>query len=110
MQLQLLNVPPRPRVPIGQALIHILAERAEALTGLEPGSLYRQRRARDTSWVRFAVMKVAVEAGRSTSVIGRVLRMDHTSVIHGVRRASQIEQESAEFAELLKLLRRETAQ
>lgn len=111
VQLQLLNAPQRPRIAIGTATIHRLIERASELTGLAPSELYSQCRQRDMSWVRFMVMRVAHERGRSTVSIARALGgMDHTSVMYGIRRAPEIAEHHPEYAELLKLLRREGAQ
>ena len=108
MQLALIDAPRRPRVRIGLALIHNLTARAEELTGMKAGALQTTHRGRDTSWVRFAVMKVAREHGRSLLSIARCFgKMDHTSVIYGIKRAVELEQDDKEFAELMKLLRRE---
>ncbi len=108
MQLQLLNAPQRPRIALGTATIHRLVERAAQLTGLEISDLYSPCRQRHLSWVRFMVMLVANECGRSTTTIARGLGgLDHTSVMHGIKRAPSIADENPEYAELLKLLRRE---
>lgn len=108
MQLQLLKAPQRPPIAIGAVTIHRLVERASELTGFKPSELYSPCRQRELSWSRFMVMRVAHERGRSLLTIARALGgMDHTSVLHGIRRAPGIAAEHPEFAELLQALRKE---
>ena len=89
-------------------LIRDLAIFTSHEAGLGPGVMFGPRRTRCIAWPRFAVMKVANERGRSLHLIARHLHMGHhTSVIHGCRRAAQLERTNPEFADLIGKLRTE---
>ena len=113
MSGQVLSFPERPSpnepsIIFGRALILNLARRASALTGIPLEDLLGPRGIRDVAHTRFAVMKVAREGGKSMGQIGRVLgNRDHTSVLHGINRAGQLEAADPDFAELVRLLREE---
>jgi len=60
------------------------------------------RRFRDVAWARFAAMWLARTQGYSNARIARVLRMsDHTSVIHGSRRAAELHDADEDFGDRL---------
>ncbi len=61
-----------------------LTERA---VGLPRGSMYLPTRTHEISHPRQAAMLLAREMGNSLSHIARVLSVDHTSVIHGIKAA-----------------------
>jgi chromosomal replication initiation ATPase DnaA len=79
--------------------------RAEALTGLRKGDLLRPCRNRTHAWARFAVMKVANDAGRRVTRISEILGLDHSSVTYGIKRAAELEQRHCSFAELVRQLK-----
>jgi chromosomal replication initiation ATPase DnaA len=101
----------QPRIMFGRALIHALASAASRHTGVSLEEiLSRTYRNSDAAMVRFAVMLVAKERGKTQAQIGRVLNgRDHTTVMYGLSRARSLEKEDADFAELLRLLREEAA-
>lgn len=100
-----------PRIVFGRALIHRLAERAAELTDASLAELLGRCKLWRVAWVRFAVMLVAREHGKSTTQIGHVLGgMDHTSVLHGSARAIEIAAEDPDYARLIALLRAEASQ
>lgn len=108
-QLEILTLPRRPRIVFGASLVRRLARRAEVLTGLSAGELLQPNRSRTHSFTRFAVMMVAGENGLGPCKIGHNLGVDHTSVIHGAKRAAQIIEQDEDFAELVRLLRVEAS-
>lgn len=55
--------------------------------GLTASDLIGPSRVRSVCIVRWRAMKALRDKGRSLSSIGRLLRRDHTTVIHGLRRA-----------------------
>jgi len=63
-----------------------LAERA---VGLPKGATYTRSRAREIAWARQAGMLLAHENGNSYSHIARMLNMDHTTIMHGVKAARE---------------------
>ena len=85
-----------------------LAREAACLSGLPLGVLLGQRRGKDVARVRFAVMLVARDLNYSLPDIGRRLGgRDHTTVLHGVRRAVELlEGEDVTFAHLVASLRK----
>jgi hypothetical protein len=98
-----------PVIVFGRARVIDLVRKVSALTGIPEVSLTAKSRDEDARVARFAIMRVALESGRSLMQIARVLGgMHHTSVAHGIFRSRQIEKTDAEFAELLRLLREET--
>lgn len=100
-----------PRIVFGRALVLRLAEKASALTRVPITDLLGDCRQKQVAWTRFAVMAVAREQGKTYGQIARVLGgLDHTSVLHGVRRAVQLAAEDPDFARLLALLRIEAEQ
>jgi len=91
-----------------RALLRHLTEKASEITAIPVDELRGPSRQRDTSWTRFAIMAVARERGKSYPQLGGYFNQrDHTSAMHGVRRAYQLERSEADFACLLNLLRRE---
>jgi hypothetical protein len=77
-------------------------------TGLVEREIMSRRRYRRIAWPRFAVMLVAHEGGCSYPRIAQRLGMkDHTSVMHGCRRAVEIEAAEPSFAALMTTLRQE---
>lgn len=102
------NASPAPRIVFGRALIARLVDRAAESTDIPKAELVGLSRQRDAAWTRFAIMAVAREHGKPYAQIGRVLGdRDHTSVIHGIARAYEIEATDPDFAELMRLLRAE---
>lgn len=89
-------------------LIRDLAILAAHESGIPPAAMFGRTRRRLVARARFAVMKAARERGRSYGLIAHQLRMgDHTSIIHGCRRAEELEQSHPDFAALLVRLRGE---
>lgn len=85
-----------------------LAREAACLSGLPLGELLGQRRGKDVARVRFAVMLVARDLNYSLTDIGRRLGgRDHTTALHGVKRAGELlEGEDVTFAHLVASLRK----
>lgn len=100
--------PSEPAIVFGRALILDLVRRASELTGISLDELRGPRGIRNIAHTRFAVMKVARERGKSLPQIGRILgHRDHTSIMHGIRRAVELEAADPDFAELVRRLREE---
>lgn len=113
MSATILSFRPTVEAPIvfGRGTVMRLIDRASELTRIPVAELLGARRHTDIVWTRWAIMAVAREAGTSLASIGRALRgMDHTSVIHGIRRAAEVAKQDPDFAKLLELLRAEVAQ
>lgn len=55
--------------------------------GVSPRVIMGQSRARPIARARQAIMRRLYQYGLSVSEIGRILGRDHTTVIHGIRRA-----------------------
>ena len=85
-----------------------LVREAARLSHLSLAALLSSRRDRDVARVRFAVMLVARDLNYSLPDIGRRLGgRDHTTVLHGVRRAVELlEGEDVTFAHLVASLRK----
>ncbi|MDF7776897.1 helix-turn-helix domain-containing protein [Sphingomonas sp. AOB5] len=98
------------RVRSAAKVTDILAAVA-AETGFLIGELVGERRHNAVSVARFAVSWVAARAaGASTTTIGQVLgNRDHTTIIHQLRRATDLRQTDADFRALTdRLLQRFT--
>lgn len=85
--------------------ISTLADQAASLVGIDPKDVWRQTHQREYAWTRFAIMSEARRRGITYSRIARELRMDHTSIIHGVRRADEIAAVDTDMCDLLAALR-----
>lgn len=55
--------------------------------GLTAADLIGPSKVRSVCIVRWRAMKALRDKGRSLSSIGRILNRDHTTVLHGLRRA-----------------------
>lgn len=87
-------------------LIRSLALAAAKEAGVSANDMFLKRAARCHARPRFAVMKVAREHGRPYALVARHLNLrNHTSIIHGVRRADELERIDPVFAALLGNLR-----
>lgn len=85
--------------------VHQIAAIAAELTGFSIAEIVGPGSARDLARTRFAVEWVArTEHGRSYPEIGQRLGRDHTSVMHGVRRAVELRRTDAEFYQLCEQL------
>ena len=56
--------------------------------GLTAADLIGPSKVRSVCIVRWRAMKALRDHGRSLSSIGRILNRDHTTILHGLRRAS----------------------
>lgn len=100
------ELPEVPRIILGRRCIDALVDRAAALTGIQRALLIGRGGGHDVSLVRFAVMQVAREQGKSCGQIAIALKLrDASSVVHGWRRAVFCERHDPEFATLMRLLR-----
>lgn len=82
-----------------------LAIKAAELAEIGVGDIYGPCRSRDVAWTRFAVMNEAHRRGYSLTRIGDALGRDHTSVMHGVRRADELSAHDADMCDMLAALR-----
>lgn len=75
----------------------VVAE-AEAEFGLQPGTMYKPDRSRRVSWPRFAAYHVCHNTlGKSYPEVASFFGVDHTTVLHGVRRADTIRKRDADY-------------
>lgn len=96
------------RFDAGCGVVRKLIEEAARLTGHSYEQIIGSDGARRLARVRFAIMKVAKEQGKSLPQIGHVLSgRDHSTVLSGIRRATEMEAIDPDFAELLGGLREE---
>lgn len=73
---------------------------AARVTGVHANLLTGDKKNREISHARFIAMKAVREAtGKSYPDIGMAFRRDHTTVVHGVRRASQIIEDHRDAAD-----------
>jgi hypothetical protein len=87
-------------------IIRPLCRLAARESGITVQEIFSRSRCRRIARPRFAAMKVAHENGRSYCLIARHVRFrDHTSVIHAVRRATELERADPSFAALIAKLR-----
>ena len=64
--------------------------------------ILRRDRSHRASHPRFAAMKIASDAGFPARRIGRIMKRDHTTVLHGRRRAVEVARADEDFALKLK--------
>lgn len=76
-------------------------------TGVPLKKLLGNSRQRDIARARFAFMAAVRERGKSLPQIGLFLGYDHTSILHGVRRAAELERDCPDFAAVMQTLREE---
>ena len=82
------------------------AKVAATLAGVSPGDLSRADfKPMPAVRARWAFSIVMRERGASLPQIGRRLRRDHSTVIHGIRRGSELMRTDSEFAELVEKVR-----
>jgi hypothetical protein len=87
-------------------MIHRLAVAAAIEAGLETREICQRNKSPRFSWPRFAAMAVAHERGKSYPQIATGFGLkDHTSALHGCRRAAEMEHSSPAFAALMAKLR-----
>jgi len=83
-----------------------LIRRVSTITGIEPTVIRGESRTAEACWCRWAIMLVAREGGRTFEGIGRQLDgRDHTTVLHGCRRAKILERDDIAFGFLVEILR-----
>lgn len=83
--------------PLG---IRSLVMRAAEITGYPPATIVSPIRSGSVVLVRFAVIRTARRAGYSSPQIGKVINRDHSSIIHGEKRAEGLMQTCPSFATL----------
>lgn len=88
-----------------RSIIEKLGSHAAAIVGLDQDAIRQRTRSREYSWTRFAVMNEARRRGCTYPAIARIMGIDHTSVMHGVRRADEIAAVDADMCDLLAALR-----
>ncbi len=66
--------------------------------GVGTMEIYRPDRSRRSAHPRFAAMYMAYKAGFSFSQIGIGIRRDHSTVIHGERRAIELARGDEDYA------------
>jgi len=76
---------------------------ASAISGIPESELLDDNRAAHLSWVRFAIM-AACQRYASYSAIGRVMGRDHSTIIHGVKRALTLGKSDPAFATFVSML------
>ncbi len=86
-------------------LIERLADHATAIAGLDRDAIRQHARTREYTWTRYAVMSEARRRGCSYPAIAKVMGFDHTTIIHGVRRADEIASFDTDMVDLLAALR-----
>lgn len=107
-QFRVFSMPslPSPTPPL--QLVNQLIVEAEKLWDVPAGSIKSKRRTKEYCLPRFAVIYAARRMSkptRSYPEIGRMMgRRDHTSIIHGGRRALEIRRTDPEFASMLACL------
>lgn len=96
-------VEPPQEVPLtrkdGEPTVHAIAAAAARFYGIQMSQLLGPRRHGEVVAPRFATMYLAWRMTTlSSGQIGRVLRRDHSTVIHGRQRAAALRAEDASFA------------
>lgn len=86
----------------GRPILSIV-HRAAEVTGIAADVLLSPSRDAPVCWVRFAIMLAACRTA-SQARVGRAIGRDHTSVIHGVKRARELVQTDPAFAMLVDVL------
>lgn len=69
---------------------------------LSVSAMLKRRRTREIAWARQEAMLALHRAGHSLNYIGRLLRgegqpYDHTTILHGIRRAREREGQTCKF-------------
>jgi chromosomal replication initiator protein len=83
-----------------------MIERAAKAVGTPVDVLVGDNRARPLSHARWAVMLALWNAGWSTMRIGRALgNRDHTTVMHGLKKARELREVDADFERLCGIVR-----
>lgn len=101
------DIPDRPPIMFGSALVRELIDCASRNTGLRPSEITGWGRSRDLVWIRWAIAVVAREHGRSLPQIGTCLNRDHTTILHGLRACKDLD--DPDYLELLRRLREDVA-
>lgn len=93
-----------------KVLVRTIVECVSEITRIPVEEFYADNRRRYVSSARFAVFAVCTEYGHGLKEIGRQLgNRDHTSVLHGVRKAKLYEVERPGFRLLITALRKYVA-
>jgi chromosomal replication initiation ATPase DnaA len=95
------------RIAFGLTLMNRAVDMTAAATGVPAKDLRGSSRHREIAWARFACMAALRERGKSFPQIALFFGFDHTSVIHGVRRAAELESQCPDFKHVMQQLRRE---
>jgi chromosomal replication initiator protein len=86
----------------------LMPQRALELAAREANStvseLVSPERLRHLYTVRYAYMAAMSRHGLSTPRIGRRLKRDHTTILHGLKRANELAERSPQFAALVERL------
>lgn len=91
--------------------VHQVVQCAANITLIPVEMFYSHSRLRHISLARFAIFAVSNELGHGMKEIGRRMNnRDHTSVMHGIRRAAEFEQTKPSFRMLIEALRQAVAQ
>lgn len=69
--------------------VKTIAVKVSEMTGISVDDILSTNRLKEVAKARQLVMFMAREAGYSLSFIGRVLKRDHTSVMHGIRKEAE---------------------
>ena len=86
--------------------VHSVVQCASNITRIPVEEFYLDNRRRYVAFARFAVFAVCSEQGHGMNEIARRMNgRDHTSIIHGVRRAEEFERTKAPFRLLMAALR-----
>lgn len=95
----------RPRIMFGRTTVAAMLAKTSELTGIPVTALMAKNADEDSRLARFAIMLAGRRSGRTTTQIARVLDLHHTTVMHGSKRAEELEKDDEDFAELVRLLR-----
>lgn len=69
--------------------VHEAVIEAARETGIDADDIYSKSRRSEIVAARWRAMQIASESGLSTVSIGRGLGMDHSTVVHALRKAKQ---------------------
>lgn len=77
--------------PFKSAAVRAVIRAVSAAWDVEPGELLSRRRPQRLALPRFAIYRLLTERSRwSINKTSKVLKRDHTSVLHGLKRASEL--------------------
>lgn len=93
----------RSRFAVGVVRTLDVVDAAAALCDVTPAMIIGPRRGAAISWVRFGVVHVA-RRYHGLSAIGRVLRRDHSTILHAERRAIDLIEIDPAFAAYVRKL------